>query len=109
MPSRTIPLHGFPGLLEPTWENQDMVLVPSSLWTQRVIGALIAVLVVALAVFTWIVPPHAVVLHNILHHLNILPFILAGLFFGWRGALKTVLLSAVLLAPSTYKHWFRAP
>lgn len=86
-----------------------MALIPSSLRTDRAKAILIAVLVVALAVFTWMVPPHAVVLHNILHHLNILPFMLAGMFFGWRGALKTVLLATVLLAPSMYRHWFRAP
>jgi len=93
----------------PAWENDDMALIPSSLRSMRAKAVLIAMLVVILAVFTWIVPPHAVVLHNVLHHLNILPFMLAGLFFGWRGALKTVLLSAVLLAPSVYRHWFRAP
>jgi signal transduction histidine kinase len=66
-------------------------------------------LVIALAIFTWIAPPHAVVLHNVLHHLNILPFMLAGMFFGWRGALKTVLFATVLQAPSIYRHWFRMP
>jgi signal transduction histidine kinase len=86
-----------------------MALIPSSLRSMRAKAVLIAILVVILAVFTWVVPPRAVVLHNILHHLNILPFMLAGMFFGWRGALKTVLLSAVLLAPSVYRHWFRAP
>ncbi|MBS1799531.1 MAG: sensor histidine kinase [Acidobacteria bacterium] len=83
--------------------------IPSSLRSARTKAALIAILVVTLAVFTWMVPPRAVVVHNILHHLNILPFMLAGLFFGWRGVLKTVLLTAVLLAPSVYRHWFRAP
>lgn len=83
--------------------------IPSSLRSSRAKAALIAILVVTLAVFTWMVPPRAVVVHNILHHLNILPFMLAGLFFGWRGVLKTVLLSAILLAPSVYRHWFRAP
>ena len=91
------------------WENTDMAVIRSSLRSARAKAALIAVLVITLAGFIWIVPPRAVVVHNILHHLNILPFMLAGLFFGWRGALKTVLLSAVLLAPSVYRHWFRAP
>ncbi len=69
----------------------------------------IACLVTLLALFTWIIPPRAEWLHNILHHLNILPFMLAGLFFGWRGALKTLLLAAVLQAPSIYRHWHKAP
>jgi len=86
-----------------------MAFISRRLRTDRAKAVLIAVLVVTLAVFTWEVPPHAVVLHNILHHLNILPFMLAGMFFGWKGALKTILLSTVLLAPSTYRHWFHAP
>src|SRR6185437_10726029 len=75
----------------------------------RIKAMLIAFLVVLLAVFTWIAPPHAVVLHNVLHYLNILPFMLAGMFFGWRGALKIVLFAVVLQAPSIYRHWFRMP
>ena len=81
----------------------------SRLRSTRAQAVLIVALVIALAVFTWIAPPHAVVLHNVLHHLNILPFMLAGMFFGWRGALKTVLLATVLQAPSIYRHWFRMP
>jgi two-component system, NtrC family, sensor histidine kinase HydH len=91
------------------WENDSMALISPSLRSMRVTGLLIVALVIALAVFTWIAPPHAVVLHNVLHHLNILPFMLAGMFFGWRGALKTVLLATVLQAPSIYRHWFRMP
>jgi two-component system, NtrC family, sensor histidine kinase HydH len=77
--------------------------------TARLKGAGIALLVVLLAVFTWMVPPHAEVLHNVLHHLNFLPFMLAGMVFGWRGALKTILLATLLQFPSVYRHWFRAP
>jgi two-component system sensor histidine kinase HydH len=93
----------------PAWENEGMVSTAPSLRLERMKVALIVTLVVTLAIFTWIVPPHAVVLHNILHHLNILPFLLAGMFFGWRGALKTIILATVLQAPSIYRHWFRVP
>lgn len=86
-----------------------MAFLPESLRSSRAKAVLIVVLVIALAVFTWIVPPHALVLHNVLHHLNILPFMLAGMFFGWRGALRTVLLATVLQAPSIYRHWHRMP
>jgi two-component system, NtrC family, sensor histidine kinase HydH len=95
-----------PGL---AWENDSMAFIPPSLRSTRAQAVLIVALVIALAVFTWIVPPHAVVLHNVLHHLNILPFMLAGMFFGWRGALKIVLLAVVLQAPSIYRHWHRMP
>lgn len=85
-----------------------MAPLPSSWLTPRTKASFIACLVVLLAVFTWFIPPRAEVLHNILHHLNILPFMLAGLFFGWRGALRTILLACVLEAPSIYRHWYRA-
>jgi signal transduction histidine kinase len=91
------------------WENESMALISPSLRSTRAKAMLIVALVIALAVFTWIAPPRAVVLHNVLHHLNILPFMLAGMFFGWRGALKTVLLATVLQAPSICRHWFRMP
>ena len=91
------------------WENDAMPSVSAMLRTTRNKAALIGFLVLFLAVSTWLVPPHDVVLHNVLHHLNILPFMLGGLFFGWRGAVKTLLLSVVLLSPGIYRHWFRAP
>src|SRR4051794_58831 len=93
----------------PAWENEDMAPLSSSLRSTGAKAVLIVALVIALAVFTWIAPPHAVVLHNVLHHLNILPFMLAGMFFGWRGPLKIFLLAVVLQAPSIYRHWFRMP
>ncbi len=80
-----------------------------SVLAPRVQAPVIALLVTILAVFTWIAPPHAEVLHNILHHLNILPFMLAGLLLGWRGALKALLLATVLQTPSIHRHWFIAP
>lgn len=86
-----------------------MAQLPSALRSSQAKAVLVLVLVVVLVVFTWVVPPHAVVLHNILHHLNILPFMLAGLFFGWRGAYRTALLAGLLFAPSIYLHWFKAP
>lgn len=61
-----------------------MLSVPATLRSSRINAELIAFLVVALAVVTWLTPPHALVLHNILHHLNILPVMFAGFFFGWR-------------------------
>jgi hypothetical protein len=91
------------------WENDRMAAVPSRMRSAQAQAVLIAFLVVTLAVSTWMAPPHAFVLHNVLHHLNILPFMLAAMFFGWRGVIKTVLLAAVLQAPSIHRHWFRAP
>jgi signal transduction histidine kinase len=81
----------------------------ASMRSSKMKAVLIACLVILLAVFTWIIPPRAEWLHNILHHLNILPFMLAGLFFGWRGSLKTILFAIVLQTPSIYRHWHAAP
>lgn len=86
-----------------------MAQLPQALRTSQAKAALVGVLVVLLAVFTWMVPPHAIVLHNILHHMNILPFMLAGLFFGWKGAVRTVVLASILFVPSIYRHWFTSP
>src|ERR1700761_4734078 len=94
----------------PTWENkEDMSSYPSSMRSTRAKAVLIVVLVIALAVSNWMAPANALILHNVLHHLNILPFMLAGMFFGWRGALKTVVLATFLQAPSIYRHWFQEP
>jgi two-component system sensor histidine kinase HydH len=90
------------------WENEGMSL-RANLRSNRVKAIGIVFLVVTLALFTFIAPPRAVVLHNILHHMNILPFMLAGMFFGWRGALKVIVLACVLQAPSIAKHWHSAP
>jgi len=95
--------------LLPAWENERMLPLPQTWRSMRAKASLVVFLVVALAISTWMAPPHDLVLHNILHHLNILPFMLAGLFFGWRGALRTVLLAAILQAPTLYRHWSREP
>ena len=93
----------------PTWENESMSGPGSGLRSSRAKASLIVTLVAALAVSSWMAPAHAVILHNVLHHLNILPFMLAGMIFGWRGALKTMLLATVLQAPSIHRHWFLEP
>lgn len=80
-----------------------------NLLSRRMKAAVIAVMVVLLALFTWIAPPHEVWLHNVLHHLNILPFMLAGILLGWRAALKTLLLAVILQAPSIHIHWRSNP
>ena len=115
MSLQTIPPSWFPayrpeGPAHAAWENGSMpVSLLSRMRSTPAKATLIVILVVALAAFTWIVPPRAVILHNVLHHLNILPFMLAGMFFGWRGALRTIFLATVLQIPSLYHHWFHAP
>ncbi len=76
----------------------------SILQQSRVRATLIALLILALAIITWIIPPTDIEAHNVLHHMNILPFLLAGLLFGWRGALTAVLFAAVVQTPSIVRH-----
>jgi len=68
-------------------------------------AAYIAVLILLLATATWFTPPRAIELHNILHHLNFLPFMIAGMLFGWRGALWALFFASLVQAPSIVRHW----
>lgn len=77
--------------------------------TPRVKAAAIAVTIVLLAVTTWFTSPRAIVLHNVLHHLNFLPFMMAGMLFGWRGALKALAFGLVIDSPIIARHWSRWP
>jgi two-component system sensor histidine kinase HydH len=91
------------------WENRDMAGISSKSLSTRMKINLIVSMVIALAVATWLTPVDLFVIHNILHHLNILPLMLAGLLFGWRGALKALLLATVLESPAIYRHWHDTP
>jgi two-component system sensor histidine kinase HydH len=93
----------------PAWENEAMADPASRLSRTRTkVGSIVA-MVLALAIATWLTPVDLVVLHNILHHLNILPLMLAGMLFGWRGAVQTLLLATILQSPSIYRHWHDTP
>ena len=76
------------------WADRAMRTLRVSLLAPPVQATVIGVLVMLLAVFTWITPPHAEVLHNVLHHLNFLPLMVAGMLFGWRGASLALILAA---------------
>lgn len=89
-----------------TWENNEMM--PSSwanLRSARWKATYIAGLILLLAITTWFTPPRAIELHNILHHLNFLPFMIAGMIFGWRGALWALLFALLVQAPGIVRHW----
>jgi two-component system, NtrC family, sensor histidine kinase HydH len=89
-----------------TWENNEMM--PSTwanLRSGRWKATYIAGLILLLAITTWFTPPRAIELHNILHHLNFLPFMIAGMIFGWRGALWALLFALLVQAPSIVRHW----
>ncbi len=70
-------------------------------------AALLTVLIILLAVTSSWVSIQRVVLHNVLHHLNVIPFMLAGLIFGWRGAVRAFVVTVLLQLPSIHQHWYR--
>jgi two-component system, NtrC family, sensor histidine kinase HydH len=68
-------------------------------------AASIALLLLLLACFSLIIPASDVSVHNILHHLNFLPLMIAGMLFGWRGAVMASAFGAIVNAPLIAQHW----
>lgn len=64
---------------------------------------------ILLAVLTLLVPSSHVSAHNILHHLNFLPLMVAGMLFGMRGASAAAAVGAVTNGPVIAWHWMRWP
>jgi signal transduction histidine kinase len=61
------------------------------------------------AVLSSIIPANEVSAHNILHHLNFLPLMMAGMLFGWRGAAIASVIAAFVNAPGIAHHWVQWP
>jgi Signal transduction histidine kinase len=80
-------------------------------WAERpqVGVALIATMLAGFASLTLVIPATDVSAHNILHHLNFLPLMVAGMLFGWRGAIYASLFAFVVDAPVIAQHWFDFP
>ncbi|HVW76237.1 MAG TPA: ATP-binding protein [Alloacidobacterium sp.] len=81
------------------------------LWLERsASGALlIALFLLVLALLTLVVPGSEIESHNVLHHLNFLPLMVAGMLFGWRGAAIASVFAAVVNAPIIHHHWQKFP
>ena len=75
----------------------------------RTAAELIAAPVILLAVLNATIPVTQITTHNILHHLNFLPLMVAGMLFGWRAAAVTSLAIAAVNAPLIAHHWVRWP
>jgi two-component system, NtrC family, sensor histidine kinase HydH len=82
-----------------------------STWPERwQLGtATIAFLLLSLAGLSAFIPVSNVSAHNILHHLNFLPLMIAGMLFGWRGAAGASLLAAAVNLPTILRHWVESP
>jgi len=80
-------------------------------WAERpqVGAALIAILLITFAGLTLFIPATDVSAHNILHHLNFLPLMIAGMLFGWRGAIYAALFAFAVDAPVIAKNWVLWP
>jgi len=70
---------------------------------------LISALLLLLAFLSTIVPASDISAHNILHHLNFLPLMMAGMLFGWRGAAIASAIAAIVNAPGIAQHWAQWP
>src|SRR5262245_22738159 len=67
------------------------------------IGTAILSGIVLIALLLWFLPPRDVEAHNILHHLNFAPLLLAGLLFGSRMALWVTLFAFGAEAFNVYR------
>ena len=86
-------------------------MVQKSSWMEkRRAGAiLVAMLIVSFAALTAFIPASDVSAHNVLHHLNFLPLMLAGMVFGWRGAAVAALAAGGMNAPNIAQDWVKWP
>ena len=76
---------------------------------QRIRGLGIALLIVGLAALNWVVPASDISTHNVLHHLNFLPLMIAGMLFGWRGAAYASLFAGIVNWPVIARYWVTWP
>lgn len=65
------------------------------------VGAVIA----GLAALHWVVPNSFLYTHSFLQHLNFLPIVLAGLLFGWPGAVLSTVAALAMQAPHIWLSW----
>jgi signal transduction histidine kinase len=83
------------------WKSRLLALGRKPLWR---IGS-IALNIVVLATLPWFIPASHLKIHNVLHHLNFIPLMVAGMFYGWRGALLFTAFAGVAYAPHLYVTW----
>lgn len=72
-------------------------------------AVLVAAFIVSLAVLSALIPASDISVHNVLHHLNFLPLMIAGMVFGWRGAAVAAVGAGALNAPNILRNWVRWP
>ncbi|HZP03474.1 MAG TPA: ATP-binding protein [Terracidiphilus sp.] len=75
----------------------------------KLAAMLIAALLLLLAFLNYIVPASNLSAHNVLHHLNFLPLMIAGILFGLRGAAIAAVCGGAIDAPLIAAHWTQWP
>ena len=82
-----------------------------SAWPERrqLGAAIIALLLLSLAGLNTFIPASNISAHNVLHHLNFLPLMIAGMLFGWRGAMAASVLAGAVNLPAIARHWVEWP
>lgn len=87
------------------------VRMPDQVWSisVRARALLSPLILLLLAGINAVVPAADITAHNILHHLNFLPLMIAGMLFGWRGASMAALFAALLNTPLIVRHWVEWP
>jgi len=81
------------------------------LWAEQpqVTAGLIVAMVICFAGLKFVIPVADVSAHNVLHHLNFLPLMVAGMLFGWRGAIYASLFAFAINTPLIVHHWYEWP
>lgn len=83
-----------------------MTFSPKSVLKRPAVQAiLIALFLLILGMASLLIPGSELEIHNLLHHLNFLPLMLAGMLFGWRGAAIASIFGALVDAPLIASHW----
>jgi signal transduction histidine kinase len=60
--------------------------------------------IILLAITRWFAPP-AKAVHNVLYNLDVIPILVAGMFFGWRSAAWATAFTALLEFPQLWVVW----
>jgi two-component system, NtrC family, sensor histidine kinase HydH len=71
----------------------------------RFLAVMVGLAIVAFAIVPWFVPLSHLQAHNVLHHLNFIPLMLAGMLLGWRGALAGTAFAWIAHFPHILHTW----
>lgn len=90
-----------------TCQNVDAMTIHSMTWMKdpRWQWTIIGSGIVVLAIVPWFVPLADIQAHNVLHHLNFIPLMVAGMLFGWRGAAFATFCALAVHTAHLHRSW----